>query len=169
MARWYGLGEGAVWRRGNSIGSRHVLASGMAEDDDPGRTAALLEETHGGLAKALGLFWALCLLTIGGVTVLRVMDPSTSIEVPTGPIRGEDGAWRLEPVEAACRQALEAHGVDPVAATPIDYSPGEHFGTNPSRPDRLLTAWLVGEDRRRVTVHVEMRGAVARCKVSESK
>jgi hypothetical protein len=141
----------------------------MVQDDNPGRRAEALEETHGGLAKALGVFWALSLLAIGWLTLVRVMDTSTSVEVPAGQCRGEDGGWLLGPVEAACRQALEAHGVDPVAATPIDYIPGEHFGTNASRPDRLLTAWLVGEDRRRVTVFVDLQGAVAHCKVSESK
>ena len=77
---------------------------------------------------ALGLFWALS-AHHRGVT-LRVMDPSTSIEVPTGPIE-EDGAWRLEPVEAACRRALEAHGLDP---WPPPRSTTAQVSTSPTRP-----------------------------------
>lgn len=146
-----------------------VLASGMVSEISPETGERGVEETHSSLGAALRVFWVACFLAVGGLTAVRVLDRSTSVEVPTGPLRAQDGSWALGPVQAVCRQALAAHGVDPETSTPLDYIPGQLFGENVSRPDRILTAWEVGEDRRRVTVYVDVDGPIARCKVSESK
>jgi len=128
-----------------------------------------LKETHGGLATALKVFWAICFLAIGVLTTVRVLDTSTSVDVPCGSLRSEDGSWSLESVEAVCRQALAEHGVDPATSRPLNYIPGQRLGSNASRPNRILSAWEVAEDGRRVTVYIDVEGSVARCKVSESK
>lgn len=128
-----------------------------------------VEDTHRSMRAALMVFWLACFAAVGALTVVGLPDPSTTVEVPTGPLRAEDGSWVLEPVQAVCRQALEAHGVDPSTSTPLEFEDGQPFELNDSRPDRILTAWEVAEDRRRVTVCVDVDGAVARCKVTESE
>lgn len=141
----------------------------MAPDSIPEPTGRPLEAGHGHLARALGIFWVVCFLAIGWITVRRVLDPSTSVDIPSAPQRAEDGTWSLASVEAVCRAALEAHGVDPASSTPVDYLPGQRLGSNASRANRILTAWEVGEERRRVTVYLDVEGPRTRCVVSESK
>lgn len=111
----------------------------------------------------------MCFAAVGALTVAGMPDRSTTVEVPTGPLRAEDGTWALEPVQDVCRQALEAHGVDSSTSTPLEFEDGQLFEVNDSRPDQILTAWEVAEDRRRVTVSVDVDGAVARCEVTESE
>lgn len=111
----------------------------------------------------------MCFLAIGWITVRRVLDPSTSVVLSSAPQRAEDGTWSLASVEAVCREALEAHGVDPANSSPVDYLPGQRLGSNASRANRILTAWEVGEERRRVTVYLDVEGPRTRCVVSESK
>lgn len=127
-----------------------------------------VEDTHRSLGKALLVFWLACFAAVGALTVAGMPDRSTTVEVPTGPLRAEDGTWVLGPVQAVCRQALEAHGVDS-RPTPLEFEDGQLFEVDDSRPDRILTAWEVGEDRRRVTVSVDVDGTVARCEVTESE
>ena len=77
-----------------------------------------VEYTHRSLGKALLFFWLAC--TRRGCTHRRCMpNRSTTVEVPTGPLRAEDGTWVLEPIQDVCRQALEAHGVDSSTSTPL--------------------------------------------------
>ena len=128
-----------------------------------------VEYTHRSLGKALLVFWLACFAAVGALTVAGMPDRSTTVEVPTGPLRAEDGTWVLEPVQDVCRQALEAHGVDSSTSTPLEFEDGQLFEVNDSRPDQILTAWEVAEDRRRVTVSVDVDGAVARCEVTESE
>lgn len=156
-----------ILARSHRSGER--LASGMAPSSNPEPTDERLAGAHGHLARALAVFWVVCFLAIGWVTVRRVLDTSTSVDVPSAPQRAEDGTWSLESVEAVCREALEAHGVDPASSTPVDYIPGERLGSNASNLNRILTAWEVGEERRRVTVYLDVDGARTRCVVSESK
>ena len=128
-----------------------------------------VEDTHRSLGKALLVFWLACFAAVGALTVAGMPDRSTTVEVPTGPLRAEDGTWALEPVREVCRQALEAHGVDSSTLTPLEFEDGQLFKVNDSRPEWILTAWEVAEDRRRVTVSVDVDGAVARCEVTESE
>ncbi len=141
----------------------------MADENskEPGKRD--VEDTHRSLGKGLMVFWLACFTAVGALTVAGLPDRSTTFEVPTGALRAEDGTWILEPVQAVCRQALEAHGVDSSTSTPLEFEDGELFEVDDSRPDRILTAWEVAEDRRRVTVSVDVDGAVARCEVTESE
>ncbi|MEC7232792.1 MAG: hypothetical protein VXW31_07635 [Planctomycetota bacterium] len=58
--------------------------------------------------------------------------------------------------------------MDSSTSTPLGFEDGQLFEVDDSRPDRIRTAWEVAEDRRRVTVRVDVDGAVARCEVTES-
>ena len=114
------------------------------------------------------VFWLVSFAAVDALTVAGMPDRSTTVEIPTGPLRAEDGTWVLEPLQAVCRQAFEAHGVDSSTSTPLEFEDGQLFEVDDSRPDRIRTAWDMAEDQRRVTVRVDLDGAVARCEVTES-
>ncbi|MDB4724582.1 hypothetical protein OAF85_00240 [Planctomycetota bacterium] len=123
----------------------------------------------GGLSLALKVVWAVLFAAIGVLTLARVLDTSTTVEVSAVGVRNPDGSWAIVTVERICREALLAHGEDPEGAQALDYVPGSRFGENATDPDRLLTAWQVASDGRRVTVYVDIEGAKAHCRVSEAK
>lgn len=126
-----------------------------------------VEDTPGSMRAALIAVWLVRFAAMGVLAVVGMPDPSTSVEVPTGPRRAEDGSWVLEAVQAVRRQALEAHGADSPTSTPMGFEDGQLFEVKVDRPDRIPTAWEVAEDRRRVTVCVDVDGAVALREVTE--
>ena len=82
--------------------------------------------------------------------------------------RNPDGTWSVVAVERICREALVAHGEDPAGAVAVDHVQGSRYGESVTAPARLLTAWTVGAEGRRVEVHIDIEGDIARCVVSES-
>ena len=123
----------------------------------------------GGFSLALKLVWAALFAAIGALTLVRVLDTSTQVDVPAVDVRSSSGEWSLPAIERICREALAAHGEDPALAEALDYVPGQRLGNNVSAPDRVLTAWRVGSEGRRVTIYMDIEGSTAHCLVSESK
>jgi len=122
-----------------------------------------------GFSTALKLIWAALFAAVGALTLVRVLDTSTQVDVPAVNVRSSTGEWSLPAIERICREALAAHGDDPALAEALDYEPGQRLGNNASAPDRILTAWRVGSEGRRVTIYVDIEGSIAHCLVSESK
>ena len=119
------------------------------------------------LQRFLMIFWALSFAAVG-VLVLGGSG-GTHLELSDRALRTEEGGWDLPVVEAACREALEAHGVDPASATQVAYAPPMWIGENLHLRDRALTAWVVEAEGRRLQVSLERRDGALHCLVSDGK